>query len=790
MAQDPSVGREMLPIPDRVPPGLTVFDAKDPTNSFPPIEPLRPPEGAPNVLLVLLDDVGFAAGSAFGGPVNMPTAERLADSGLKYNRFHTTAVCAPTRAALLTGRNHHAVNMGMVGEAATSTPGYTSIIPNTAAQVSEVLRLNGYSTAQFGKCHEVPMWETSPVGPMDRWPTGAGFEYFYGFLGGEANQFYPELLEGTTRVELPATPEEGYHLSSDLADHAIAWVHQQKALAPDKPFFMYYAPGYGHVPLQAPAEYIDKYKGRFDGGWDELRQEIFDRQKEMGIIPDTCELTDHPEGLPRWDEVSDKMKAVYARQMECFAGYVEHGDQHLGRVIDALEDLEVLDNTLVFYIIGDNGGAPESGIKGSTNIFIQYNMAGALETEDVMYERIPQMGTPESYVGYSAGWGWATDSPLKWTKQIASHWGGTRNGTVVHWPKGFEARGELRAQFAHVVDVVPTILEAAGLPAPVMVNGVNQQQLHGASLIYSFDGADEPERHDLQYFEIMGNRGIYHQGWMASTIHRSPWDSAAQLTKPFVDDVWELYAPDDWSQAHDLAAEMPDKLEEMKQLWLIEAAKYSVLPLDDRGFERFNAEIAGRPQLVQGSSQLLFEGMTGLADNSILNLKSKSFAVTSELEIPDEGASGVVIAQGGSYAGWAIYLLDGVPHYCHNFVGLEQYTVSGERPIPAGTHQLRLEFDYDGGGIGKGGTATLFVDGEKNGQGRVEHTCGVIFATDETVNVGQDTGTPVTNAYPRSGHNGFTGHIKWVQLDADEAADDPDHYIDPVERFRVIMGQH
>jgi arylsulfatase A-like enzyme len=779
--------REILPIPDRVRPGLTTFDAKDPATSFPPIKPLRPPAGAPNMLLILLDDVGFAAGSAFGGPVDMPTAERLAASGLKYNRFHTCALCAPTRSALLTGRNHHAVNMGVVGEAATSAPGYTSVIPNTAAQVSEVLRLNGYSTAQFGKCHEVPLWETSPIGPMDRWPTGAGFEYFYGFLGAEANQYYPELVEGTTRVEIDKTPEEGYHLSEDLADKAIAWVRQQKSLAPDKPFFIYYATGAAHVPLQVPTEWSDKYRGRFDGGWDALRRETFERQQAMGIIPASCELTGHPEGLPLWEEVPAELKPVLARQMEVYAGYLEHCDHHLGRLVDAIDGLGVLENTLVVYIIGDNGGAPESGVKGSTNIFISYNMAGELETPELMTERLPQLGSPESYVGYAAGWAWATDSPLKWTKQVAGHWGGTRNGTVVHWPAGFQSRGELRSQFSHVIDIVPTILEAAGLPEPVMVNGVAQQPLHGTSMVYSFDDADAAERHDLQYFEMMGNRGVYHQGWIASTVHRSPWDLGA-ATKPFKDDVWELYSPDDWSQAHDRAAEMPDKVDEMQRLWLIEASKYSVLPLDDRGAERFNADLAGRPQLVTGNTQTLYGGMGGLTETSVLNLKNKSFAVTAEVVVPAGGVSGVIIAQGGSYAGWSLYLIDGVPHYCHNFVSLARYTVRGEGVVPEGVHQVRLEFDYDGGGIGKGGTASLFIDGEKAGQGRVERTVGIIFASDETVDVGKDSGTPVTPDYPAK-DNHFTGTVNWVQLDIGDDAADVDHFISPEDRYRVMLGR-
>jgi arylsulfatase len=473
--------------------------------------------------------------------------------------------------------------------------------------------------------------------------------------------------------------------------------------------------------------------------------------------------------------------------MEVFAGYLEHCDHDIGRLVDALEELEVLDDTLVAYIIGDNGGAPESEVEGSTNIFIAYNGAKALETPEFMAERLEQMGTPDSYLGYSAAWAWATDTPYQWTKQVASHWGGTRNGMVVHWPHGFDSRGELRSQFTHVIDIVPTILEAAGLPAPLTVNGVTQEPLHGTSMIYSFDDPAAAERHELQYFEMIGNRGIYHKGWTAATLHRSPWHTSAPA-HPFAEDTWELYGPDDWSQAHNLAEEMPEKLEQLKTLWLIEASKYHVLPMDDRGFERFNAEIAGRPVLVHGRSQVLYEGMVGLTESTLINLKNKSFAVTADLLIPEGGAEGVVIAQGGAYAGWSLYVKGGIPHYCHNFVSLARYTVAAERAIPEGAHQLRLEFAYDGGGLAKGGTATLYVDGEKIGEGRVDHTVPIIFASDETADVGRDAGTRVTDDYGPD--NAFTGRINWVQLDVDEAAADLDHLISPEDRARVVMGRH
>src|SRR4051812_35726321 len=540
------VPRHHLPIPTRGSVGATPFDAKDSAGAFPPIGRLRPPEGAPNVLVVLLDDVGFGAASTFGGPCRTPTADRLAASGLRYNRFHTTALCSPTRQALLTGRNHHSVGMGGITELATSAPGYSSVRPNTAAPIAEVLRLNGYSTAQLGKCHEVPVWETSPMGPFRQWPTGSGFEYFYGFVAGETNQFFPALYEGTTPVEPPARPEEGYPLTQDMTDKAIAWVRQQKALVPDKPFFMYFAPGATHAPHHAPEEWIERYRGRFDAGWDALREEIFERQKALGVIPANAELTDRPEEIPAWDDIPEDLKVVLARQMEVYAGFMAHTDHHVGRLIDTIEDLGVLDDTLVYYIIGDNGASAEGTIHGTFNETFIFNGASALETVDFLVSKVDLFGGPRAYNHYAVGWAHAMDTPYQWTKQVASHWGGTRNGTIVHWPNGFSSRGEIRSQFCHVIDVAPTVLEAASLPAPTFVHGVQQMPLQGASMTYSFDASSAPERHDLQYFEMFVNRGIYHQGWSACTRHSTPWVIAP--TPPIDDDVWELYGPDDWTQ--------------------------------------------------------------------------------------------------------------------------------------------------------------------------------------------------------------------------------------------------
>jgi arylsulfatase A-like enzyme len=782
------VNRDQLPIPDTPYEGDLPLDARDPAATFPPIEPLRPPEGAPNVLIVLLDDVGFAASSAFGGPCSTPTAERLAADGLKYNRFHTTALCAPTRQALLTGRNHHTVGMGVITELATSAPGYSSLRPNTCAPLAKTLTLNGYSTAQFGKCHEVPVWQTSPMGPYDAWPgKGGGFEYFYGFIGGETNQYYPAIYEGTTPLEPEKTPDEGYHFTEDMADKAIAWIRQQKALMPDKPFFVYFAPGATHAPHHVPVEWSDKYKGRFDQGWDTLREQIFARQKEVGVIPPDCELTPRHEEIPAWEDVDDDLKPVLARQMEVYAGYLEHTDHHVGRVVGTLEELGILEDTLVYYIIGDNGASAEGTINGTFNEMMSLNGAASLETSEFMASRIADFGTPKAYNHYSVGWAHALDTPYQWTKQVASHWGGTRNGTIVHWPNGFASKDEVRRQFHHVIDVAPTVLDVAGLPQPSIVDGVEQHPIEGISMRYSFDDAGAADRRETQYFEMFCNRGIYHEGWAAVTRHSIPWMMTAELPA-FDADAWELYGPDDWSQCHDLAAEQPEKLAELQQLFLEEARKYNVLPLDDRRVERFNPDIAGRPTLVKGNSQILFTGMGRLTENVLLNVKNKSHAVTAEIVVPDGGAEGVVFSQGGEFGGWSLYLKGGKPTYCYNLFGLQQFKVEGSTPVASGTHQVRMEFAYDGGGLAKGGTVTLYADGEQVGQGRVEATQPMIFSGDETADVGRDTGSPVSDDYETDA-NIFTGTVNWVQIDLAEDVEDADHLITPEERLRVAMAR-
>lgn len=786
MSPSDHVQRSVLPIPDQRYGGAIGYDAKAGDLAFDPIRPVRPPAGAANVLIVLLDDVGFGASSAFGGPVAMPTAERLANGGLKYNRFHTTALCSPTRAALLSGRNHHAVGMGGITEMATAAPGYTSVRPNSCGPLAETLRLNGYATAHVGKCHEVPVWETSPAGPFDRWPApGNGFQHFYGFIAGETNQWYPALYDDTTPVEPWGTPEEGYHLMGDLADKGIAWVRQQKALTPDQPFFLYFAPGATHEPHHVPKDWIKKYEGRFDAGWDALREETFARQKRLGVIPPDAELTERHDEIPGWDEMDDELKPVLAREMEVYAAFLEYADHHVGRVIDALEELDVLDDTLVYYIIGDNGASAEGTLNGCFNAAGMVNGPG-LETTEYLRERIDELGGPTAYNHYAVGWAHAMDTPYQWTKQVASHWGGTRNGTIVHWPAGIEAAGEVRSQFFHVIDVVPTILDVTGIPAPSVVHGVTQEPIHGVSMRDTFDDGSAAERHVTQYFEMFGNRGIYHQGWSAVTKHRTPWAAGVAKTQALDDDVWELYdGSNDWTQAHDLAAEQPARLEQLKRLFLVEAARYDVFPLDDRVWERLNPEIAGRPALVGGNSQTFFPGMGRLNENCVVNTRNKSHSVTASVVVPEAGAAGVLLNQGGTTGGWSLYVKDDRLVYAYSFCGFELTHVRADVPLTVGEHQLRAEFAYDGGGLGKGGDVALFVDGAPVGEGRIERTHPLSFSLDETTDVGCDTGAPVTTDYPVGRDNAFSGKISWVRIDLGD--DSHDHLIDADHVLQIAM---
>jgi len=780
--------RSHLPMPNTERSKFIAYDAKDPDSKFPPIEELRPPKGAPNVLVVLIDDAGFGSSSAFGGPCHTPNAEKLASGGLKFNRFHTMAICSATRQGLLTGRNHHSAGMAGITEIATSAPGNSSVLPNSMSPLAKTLKYNGYNTAQFGKCHEVPVWQSSPVGPFNAWPTGGGgFEYFYGFLGGEANQWYPTLYQGTTPVEPEKTPEEGYHLVEDMTNKAIGWIGQQKSLAPDKPFFIYFAPGATHAPHHVPKEWADKYKGKFDKGWDKLREETFARQKKLGVIPQDTQLTARPKEIPAWDDMPEEFKPVLRREAEVYAGYMEYTDHHVGRIIDTLKTLNILEDTLIYYIIGDNGASAEGGINGCFNEMGYFNGLQEFETPEYLGERLDKLGGPDSYNHYAVGWAHAMNTPLQWTKQVASHFGGTRNGTLVHWPKGIKAKGELRTQFSHVIDVAPTILEAAGIPEPVSVDGIQQDPIEGTSMLYAFNDAKAADQHETQYFEVMGNRAIYHKGWTAVTKHYTPWIMAPRPA--FDDDVWELYdTTKDWSQANDLSKTDPKKLHDLQRQWIIEATRYKVLPLDDRMLEKLNPDTAGRPVLIKGTSQLLFGGMGRLSENCVLSIKNKSHSVTAEIVVPEKGAEGVIIAQGANIGGWSLYAKDGRLTYCYNWSGLKHFIVGSDKAIPAGEHQVRMEFKYDGGGLGKGGNVTLYTDGKKVGEGRVDATLSMIFSADDGCDVGEDTGAPVSPEYGSSG-NRFNGEIKGIQLAIADAAENSDHLIKAEDALRMAMAR-
>ncbi|HXY27150.1 MAG TPA: arylsulfatase [Acidimicrobiales bacterium] len=748
--------RTALPIPEPKFPPITELDARKAT--LPPRFEVRPPAGAPNVLIVLIDDMGFGQSSAFGGPVHMPTVERLAAGGLRYNEFHTTAICSPTRAALLTGRNHHVNNMGSITETATAFPGQTGQRPESVAPLAQMLRLNGYSTAAFGKSHETAAWEVSPSGPTDRWPTRSGFDKFYGFIGGETNQWAPLLYDGMHQIEPPKDPN--YHFMTDMTNQAITWVQYQKALTPDKPFFVYFAPGATHAPHHVPKPWIAKYKGKFDQGWDKVREETLARQKRLGVVPPETTLAPKPPGIKDWATLSADEKKLFARQMEVFAGFGEYADTEIGRLIAAIEGMGQLDNTLVFYIVGDNGASAEGGLVGLFNEMTYFN--GVHENVQDILKHYDELGGPTTYNHYAAGWAVAGDTPFTWTKQVASSYGGTRNGMVVHWPKGIRARGELRSQWHHVIDVAPTILEAAGLPEPKTVNGIPQTPIQGVSFAYTFADAKAPSRHTTQYFEILGNRAIYQDGWLAGTVHRIPWEFKPATT--LENDTWELYdTRADFSLAHDLAAKNPEKLKELQALFLTEAVKYSVLPLDDRVFERLIPAMVGRPDLMAGRTSLtVYPGMTGMSENVFISLKNRSHAITAEVEIPKTGATGVLLAQAGRFGGWSLYVKDGKPTYTYNWLGLQRFTVAAPQALAPGKATVRFEFAYDGGGLGKGGTGTLLVNGKQVATGRIERTQCCFYSADEGTDVGADEGTPVADY---KAPFKFTGKISRITIE-------------------------
>jgi len=756
--------RTVLPIARPHRPIYTELDARNVTP--PPRFNVTAPEGAPNVIVVLIDDVGFGAASTFGGPVPMPTLDRLAAAGLRYNNFHTTALCSPTRMALKSGRNHHTAETGSIMESSTAFPGNTGAVPDSVAPLAEMLRLNGYSTAAFGKWHETAAWEASASGPFDRWPTRQGFDKFYGFIGGETNQWAPFIYDGVHQVELPDDPN--YHFLTDMTDQTVAWIRYQQALTPDKPFFAYYAPGATHAPHHVPEDWIARWEGKFDQGWDALRAETLARQIELGVVPAGTQLAGKPEFIKDWDTLSDDEKTLFAHQAEVFAAFLEMTDHEIGRVVQAVEDAGDLDNTLIYYIVGDNGTSAEGGMNGMFNEMTYFN--GVEETVPDLLAVLDKWGGPETYPHMAAGWAVALNAPFMWTKQVASNYGGTRNPLVVHWPAGIQAQGELRSQFHHVIDVAPTVLQAARLPEPHSVNGVPQIPMEGVSMLYSFDDAQAPDQHLTQYFEIFGNRAIYHDGWLAGTVHKAPWES--QPRRDLSEDIWELYdVGADFSLANDLAASNPEKLAEMQTLFMMEAARFHVLPLDDRVLVRMNAELVGRPELMGGrTSVTLAQGMTGMSENVFLNIKNKSKTITAEIEVPQGGAQGAIIVQGGRFGGWALYVQDGKPGYDYNFLGLERTTIMSPDALPAGDATIRFEFAYDGGGLGQGGTGTLFVNDVQVAQARIERTQPMVFSADETADVGIDLATPVVEAIGAEARSRFNGTISSVTVEVSDAS--------------------
>jgi len=751
--------RTVLPIPQPVPKAITEPDPRK--AKMPSRLELTAPKGAPNVLLVLIDDMGFGQPGAFGGPINMPTLDRIAKQGLRYNRFHTTAVCSATRAALLNGNNAHTVNAGEIADNATGFPGNTFVRPNNVTPLAEILRLNGYSTAAYGKSHETPGWEIIPTGPFDRWPTSLGFEKFYGFVGGDMNHWAPSLYDGTTKVELKR--DANYHLTTDMANKAIEWMALQKSLTPDKPFFVYFAPGATHAPHHAPKAWADKYKGQFDMGWDRLREQTFERQKRMGIIPADAKISPRPKEIPAWDSFSPKEQRLFARQMEVFAGFAEHTDHEIGRMVDYLDSIGQLDNTIIIYIAGDNGSSAEGGTYGTANETAALNSSPG--TVDEMLALYDEWGGPNTFPHFAMGWAWAGNAPYPWVKQIAGHLGGSRTGMAVSWPKGIQAKGEIRSQFQHVIDVAPTILEAASIPQPRQVNGFKQKPMDGASMMASWRDAKAPENRQTQYFSVFGNRGIYHQGWLAGTVRNVPWIFNAKFP-PLDDDVWELYdLRNDFTSAVNLASSNPRKLEEMKEVFRREAIKHKVFPIDDRKAERIVASVSGRPDILKGRKEMTFyEGMRGLFELAIISVKNTEFTVTSEVELKDNVTNGVIIAQGGRFGGWSIFMKDGKPAYEHNFFGQERYKATSNEAIPAGKHTIVFHFKPDDPKkLGSGGKGVLSVGGKQVASIQTPKMVYGVFAFDDGLGIGVDDETNVSLDY-KEGDNAFGGKISKVTI--------------------------
>ncbi|MCU0417458.1 MAG: arylsulfatase [Cytophagaceae bacterium] len=752
--------RTILPI---APPPVVSITEEDARNAQRPAPwEVKAPEGAPNVVIVMIDDIGFGMSSAFGGPIKMPFAEKLAQRGLRYNRFHTTALCSPTRTALLTGRNHHSNNMAGITEIATAFPGNTGVRPQSMAQTAMILKLNGFNTAQFGKNHETPAWQIHASGSFENWPTGQGFEKFYGFMGGETNQFYPGVWDGTSRVEVPVE-DPNYHFTNDMTDKAIQWMSSQHSMTPDKPFYMYFAPGACHAPHHPPASYVNKYKGQFNDGWDVMRKKTLERQIAMGIVPKGTTLAPKDSFIKDWDELSAVEQKVFARQMEVYAGFAEHTDAQIQRLHEYLESIGELEKTVFIYIIGDNGTSAEGTANGLFNENTYFNAIP--ETIEELEKQLPKFGTRASYGHFAAGWAVAGNTPFKWTKQVAGDFGGTRNGVIIDYPAliSEKDKGTIRSQFSHVIDIAPTILELCKVPQPTSVNGVKQEPIQGFSMVESIKNAAAPEFHKRQYFEIIANRGIYSEGWMARTVHKAPWEIKPKGT--VAQDKWELFnVAEDFSMSTNVADKYPEKLKELQELFKEEAIKFHVFPLDDRSLERLDPAQAGRPDAMGGRTKMtVYSGMGGMQENSFINTKNRSFKMTAYIETP-ANASGVLLAAGGAFGGYSLYLHKGVPYYTYNWVGKAQYHVSG-KPLTTGKHVIEMTFTYDGGGTGKGGTAVIKVDGVEVGKGRIEHTAANIISLDEGADVGMDEALNVSALYPVGKANAFKGKIDKIEIE-------------------------
>jgi arylsulfatase len=725
--------------------GVINLEASKSKSYWPP--QVVPPPGAPNILLIMTDDQGYGVSGTFGGVVPTPSMDRIAQMGLRYTQFHSTSLCSPTRAALITGRNHHSVGFGIISEQSTGYPGYDSVIGVDNATIGTILKQNGYATSWFGKNHNTPSYQYSAAGPYDQWPIGMGFDYFYGFMGGETDQWTPFLFQNMTQI-FPWIGKPGYNLTTDLADEAIAHMRRLNAAAPDKPFFVYYVPGGTHSPHQPTKEWIDKFKGKFDMGWNALREQIFANQKRLGVIPANTQLTPWPDDLQKWDTLSADGKKLFARQAEVFAAYAAYTDHEIGRVIQAVEDMGKLDNTLIIYISGDNGTSPEGTTRGTPNQYTAYN--GILDLPIVeQLKAYDAWGSAATYPHMAVAWSWAFDTPFKWTKEVASHFGGTRQGMAIAWPNRIKDAGGIRTQFHHMIDIVPTILEATGIPAPLMVNGIAQKPIEGVSMLYTFDkaNADAPSTRTTQYFEMFANRAIYHDGWIAATTPPAPpWLlGTAKLPTDVVNGYkWELYnLKEDYSEYNDLAAKMPDKLREMQELFLVEATKYNVFPLDNSVLPRI---IAARPSATAARTIFTYSGeMPSTPESDAPSILNKSYTITAEVEIPQGGAEGMLVTTGGRFGGYGLYLLKGKPVFLYNFLDLERFRWEGEQMLAPGKHSIVFDFKYDGPGFGKGGTGTLRVDDKDVATSKVPHTIPFLITIDETFDVGVDTRTPVND---------------------------------------------